>query len=91
MTRLVHVFIHWLFVFKLEFGVVCAVITINFWWCVLMLGLFRLKPTVFLALLVNRYLTAIIIVISLQRTATTLRPNRYQRATALLDRHHPAT
>ncbi|KAL9331851.1 hypothetical protein ACSQ67_001461 [Phaseolus vulgaris] len=43
----------------------------------------QVKPstpiTVFLALFVIRYLTAIIIVISLQRTATTLRPNRNPR------------
>jgi len=37
---LVHVFVSWLFVFKLEFGVVGAAATINFSWWVLTLGLF---------------------------------------------------
>lgn len=37
---LVHVFISWLFVFKLEYGVVGAAATINFSWWVLTLGLF---------------------------------------------------
>ncbi|ESW30386.1 hypothetical protein PHAVU_002G149300 [Phaseolus vulgaris] len=37
---LVHVFVSWLFVFKLEFGVIGAAATINFSWWVLTLGLF---------------------------------------------------
>ncbi|KAK7366853.1 hypothetical protein VNO80_08854 [Phaseolus coccineus] len=37
---LVHVFVTWLFVFKLEFGVIGAAATINFSWWVLTLGLF---------------------------------------------------
>lgn len=37
---LVHVFISWLFVFKLQYGVVGAAATINFSWWVLTLGLF---------------------------------------------------
>ena len=36
----VHVFVSWLFVFKLQFGVVGAAATINFSWWVLTLGLF---------------------------------------------------
>ncbi|XP_014521167.1 protein DETOXIFICATION 27-like [Vigna radiata var. radiata] len=37
---LVHVFVSWLFVFKLEFGVIGAAATINISWWVLTLGLF---------------------------------------------------
>ena len=37
---MVHVFVSWLFVFKLQFGVVGAAATINFSWWVLTLGLF---------------------------------------------------
>ncbi|TKY69921.1 TRANSPARENT TESTA protein 12 [Spatholobus suberectus] len=40
LALLVHVFVSWLFVFKLELGVVGAAATINFSWWVLTLGLF---------------------------------------------------
>jgi len=40
LALLVHVFVSWLFVFKLEFGAIGAAATINFSWWVLTLGLF---------------------------------------------------
>ncbi|XP_061351275.1 protein DETOXIFICATION 27-like [Gastrolobium bilobum] len=40
LALLAHVFVSWLFVFKLQFGVIGAAATINFSWWVLTLGLF---------------------------------------------------